>query len=78
MITVNVSGGSTDNYTHSNLQIGATYTIFIEGASQHFLDKKGAKFNIALGKSREFLKATIVCEYYFFGDWRGKCKIKYS
>ena len=34
--SVDVSGGSTDNYTLTGLVMGATYTISIEATSQHF------------------------------------------
>ena len=34
--SVDVSGGSTDNYLLTGLEMGATYTIFIEATSQHF------------------------------------------
>ena len=34
--SVDVSGGSTDNYTLTGLVMGGTYTISIEATSQHF------------------------------------------
>ena len=34
--SVNISGGSTDNYLLTDLQNGAHYTIFIVGTSRHF------------------------------------------
>ena len=38
--SVDVSGGSTDNYTLTGLVMGATYNISIEATSQHHFSRR--------------------------------------
>ena len=49
--SVDVSGGSTDNYTLTGLQNGDSYTISIVATSQHFPSESViADMNVGLGK----------------------------
>ena len=50
--SVDVSGGSTDNYPLTGLQNGESYTISIVATSQHFpSDNITAKMEVSLGKN---------------------------
>ena len=48
--SVDVSGGSTDNYLITGLQIGSSYIITVVATSQHLPSEK-KKTNITLSKS---------------------------
>jgi len=46
--SVDVSGGSTDNYLLTDLQNGANYTMFILGTSQHLFSEE-VEVDVSLG-----------------------------
>ena len=54
--SVDVSGGSTDNYLLSHLESGTTYTIVIVGTSRHFFSEEvESPSNITLSELHQFV-----------------------
>ena len=55
--SVDVSGGSRDNYLLSHLESGTTYTIVIVGTSQHFFSEEvESPSNITLSELLQFVQ----------------------
>ena len=58
--SVDVSGGSTDNYTLTGLQNGTTYTISIVATSDHFFSKN-VSLDRSAGQSCKHVYAFALC-----------------
>ena len=62
--SVNVSGGSRDNYLLNNLQNGATYTIVIVATSEHLLSGEVEQpISIALSELPQLVLVHGICGY---------------
>ena len=57
--SVDVSGGSTDNYTLTGLVMGATYTISIEATSEHLPSESSVETIITLCKMKTVDKSVL-------------------
>ena len=62
--SVDVSGGSTDNYLLNDLQNGATYTIVIVATSEHlFSEEVELPISIALSELPQLVLVHGICGY---------------
>ena len=57
--SVDVSGGSTDNYLLTGLQNGESYTIMIVGTSQHLPSERVA-VNMEVGLGKDWYMCSVV------------------
>ena len=63
--SVNVSGGSTDNYLLTGLQNGESYNISIVTVSQHFTSHAAIVLDITLGKNDVHCVQWKLCTYIY-------------